>query len=180
MTMVLALILIGLGALAWRYAHRLAALAAAGGALLGFSISELYPGTFGDDTQVALVVAMAVLPAALAYLGKAHFSLVATGVGFVIGAGLSLSILSNFEATAGSMGWIIALVAGGGVALAFHRFLDWSVINFSGFLSALLVVIGATALFPEVLGGMVGPVMVGLLTGIGIFYQTRRMRPCTI
>lgn len=180
MTILSALILIVLGALAFFYAHRLVVLAAAAGALLGFSISELYPSTFGGGMQTALIAGIAALLAALAYLGKAYFDLVASGVGFVIGTGIALSVLSNFEAMALSLVWIIALLAGLVVALAFKRFLDWSVINFSSFLSALLVVIGATAIFPELLGGVIGPVIVGALTGIGIYYQNRRMRPCSI
>lgn len=180
MTTLSGLILIVLGALAWLYAYRLTALAAAAGALLGHLIAEMYPGTFGDGMQTALIAGMAALLAALAYVGKAHFSLVATGLGFAIGLGLALSILLNFEAMAGPTAWIIALVAGVVVAMAFNRYLDWSVINFSSFLSALMVVIGATALFPDVLGGVIAPVIVGALTGIGIYFQNRRMRPCEI
>lgn len=180
MTILSAVILILLGALAFFYAHRLVVLAAAAGALLGFSISALYPSIFGDGMQTAMIAGMAALLAALAYLGKASFERVATGVGFGIGTGIALSVLSNFEAMALSLVWIVALLAGGVVALAFHRYLDWAVINFSSFLSALLVVMGATAILPELLGGLIGPVIVGALTGIGIYYQNTRMRPCTI
>ena len=146
-----ALTLLVLGASVWFFGNRLWLLGAGAGALLGFALTELFPDILGGSMQIAVIVGLAVLLAILAFFGKAFLSLIAMGVGFVVGGGLALALLGNLGIASGWLGWVLALVAGVIVALLFSRFLDWSLVIFAALLGSLLLVRGLTFFFPDIL-----------------------------
>ncbi len=171
------LTLLVLGVIVWLYGRRMWILGAGAGALLGFGLLRLFPGMAEGFIGFLIVVGMAVLFAVLGFIGKAFAKLLAMIIGFIIGGGLALGFADFLGLNSVLWGWILALIGGVVVALIFARFLDWALIIFAALLGSMLIARGGLIVFPNLLTGTSGTIIVLILTAIGIFYQYRQSRP---
>lgn len=174
MTIETGLVLLVLGIAVLLFGNRLWMLGAGAGALLGYALTEFFPELFGGTLQLVAIAGLAVALAVLALFGKAFLSLIAMGVGFVVGGGLTLSVLGAFGMTTSWLVWVAAVVVGVIVAGLFGRFLDWSLVIFASLLGALLIARGAASFFPDLVTEAVSTGIIVVLTGLGIFYHYRR------
>ncbi len=171
------LILLALGVLVWLFGNRMWLLGAGAGALLGYGLLRLFPGTADGTVGLLIVIGMMVLFGVLGFIGKAFAKIIAMIIGFVIGGGLALGIIDMLGLNLGILDWLLALVVAVVVALIFARFLDWGLIIFAALVGSMLVVRGATVAFPTLLTGTLGTLIVIVLTAVGIFYHYRQNKP---
>jgi hypothetical protein len=125
---------------------------AGAGALLGFGLLNLIPSLAGGTLGLLIVVGLAILFGALAFLGL-------------------------FGASLGLMDWLLALIAGVVVAVLFARFLNWALIIFASLVGSMLIVRGSTVAFPDLVDGTLGTIIVVVLTAAGIYYLYRKSQP---
>jgi hypothetical protein len=145
--------------------------------MLGYSLLRLFPSITDGTLGLLIVIGMAILFGVLGFIGKAFAKIIAWVIGFVIGSGLALAVLSQLSVTPGILDWILALVAGAIVAGIFGRFLNWGLIIFAALLGSMLMVRGVTIAFPTLLTGTLGTIIVIALTAVGIFYHYRQSKP---
>ncbi len=170
------LILLVLGVCVWLFGNRMWLLGAGAGALLGFGLLGLFPNLATGTLGLLIVIGLAILLGVLGFIGKAFAKIIAWIIGFVIGGGVALGFLGMLNMS-GFVAWILALIAAVVVALIFGRFLNWALIIFAALLGSMLVVRGAMAVFPTLLAGPLGSLLVVVLTAVGIFYHYRQNQP---
>jgi hypothetical protein len=169
-------ILLVLGIFVWLFGNRLWLLGAGAGALLGFGLLRLFPSLANETAGLLITLGLMVLFGVLGFIGKAVVKVVALIIGFFIGGGLALSLLDLLGIYQGLFDWIAALAVGVIVALIFARFINWGLIILASLLGSMLIVRSALVAFPALVGPL-GPVLVAILTAIGIFYHYRQHKP---
>jgi hypothetical protein len=178
MTLFTGLLLLALGVVVWLFGNRMWLLGAGAGALLGIGLVNLL-NISGDGLILIIVVGLAIALGVLGFIGKGFAAILAMIIGFIAGGAVTLAFLDLFSASGGFMAWILALIGGVVGALIFARFLDWALIIFASLLGSMLIVRGVMAsIFPQIVG-VFGTLIVVVLTGLGIFYHYRQMKPKT-
>jgi hypothetical protein len=170
-------VLFALGIFVWLFGNRLWLLGAGAGALLGFGLLRLFPSLANETAGLLITLGLIVLFGVLGFIGKAVVKIFALIVGFFIGGGLALSLLDLLGVYQGFFDWIAALAAGAIVALIFARSINLGLVIFASLVGSMLMVRSAMEVLPALLVGSVGPVLVALLTVIGIFYHYRKHKP---
>jgi hypothetical protein len=164
------ILLIGLGLIVLAFGKRLAILGAGVGALLGFGILRILPGTLEGWLWLMIPFGLAILFAVGAGLAKGLISLVTLALGALAGGAIVLALLDLFSLDWGFTNWLLALVGAViGVALM-ARFKDWAVIILAVLVGTFLCMRGLQMLFPsldDVFASLIGLV----LAGLGIAYQ---------
>jgi hypothetical protein len=174
------LILLILGIVVWLYGNRMWLLGAGAGALLGVGLLGLFPSLTTGWLGFFIVVGLAILFGVLGFFGKAFASIIAMVIGFIAGGAVMMNFLEIFSVSSSLWIWILALIGGVIGAALFARFMDWGLIIFASLLGSMLIVHGAIpALLPSLapsMAGTIGTLIILVLTGLGIFYHSRRRR----
>jgi hypothetical protein len=168
------LVSLALGVVVWLFSDRLWLLGAAAGALLGIGLLGRFEGLAGGPGGFLLVVGLAIALGILGFIGKRFTKLIALIIGFIAGGGIALGILDGLGASLGFWDWVLAVIVGVAVGLAFRRYSDWGFIVLGSLIGSLLVVRGLTlALLPS-LAGPLGTLIFLALTALGIYYHYRQ------
>jgi hypothetical protein len=162
-------ILIGIAVLA--FGKRLAVLGAAVGALFGFALLRLIPGTSSSPLLAVLIpILLAVIGFFFAGFAKGIVNIVLVVLGALAGAAITLGFLDLFGTAAGLLDWILAFLGGVIGVVLINRFKDWAMIILAGLIGGLLVTRGLTNWF-QFLQGATGTLLVLVLAGASIIYQ---------
>jgi hypothetical protein len=165
-----------LGIVVWFFGNRLWLLGAAAGALLGIGLVTRFPGLAGGWAGFVLVAGLTIGLSVLGFLGRRFAKMIALIIGFIAGGGIALGFLDALGLSLGFWGWILAVIVGLAVGLAFRRWSDWGFIILAGLVGSLLIVRGLTAFLPSLVGPL-GTVIVIALTALGVYYNYRRQAP---
>jgi hypothetical protein len=168
--------LLVLGIFVWLFGNRMWLLGAGAGALLGFGLINWIPPLSTGWLGFIIVAGLAILFGVLGILGKAFTKLIAMTIGFIAGGALVIAFFGIFNISVSFLTWIIALLGGLVGAGLFARFVNWGLIIFASLLGAMLVVRGLMGLSLDFLDGVIGSVVVVVLTIVGIFYHARQAR----
>jgi hypothetical protein len=166
-----------LGVFVWFFGNRLWLLGAATGALLGIGLMSRFPGLAGGWVGVLLVACLTIGLGVLGFLGRRFAKMIALVIGFIAGGAIALGFLDALGLSLGFWGWIVAVIVGLAVGLAFRRWSDWGFIILAGLVGSMLIVRGLTLAFIPSLTGPLGTVIIVALTALGIFYNYRRQAP---
>jgi hypothetical protein len=152
------------------FGKRLAVLGAAVGALFGFGLLHLFPGSSGPLLLFGLPITLAVVGFFLAGFAKGIVNLVLLTMGALAGASIMLGFLDLFHINFGLLDWLLAVIGGVIGLMLVRSFKEWAMIILSGLVGALLVTHGLTSWLPF-LGGFLGTLLVIVLAGVGIALQ---------
>ncbi|HTP00412.1 MAG TPA: hypothetical protein VMJ64_03495 [Anaerolineales bacterium] len=164
------ILLIAIGAAVLALGKRLAVLGAAVGALFGLALISLLPGLGGPVFKLAIPLVLAVLGFFFAGFAKGIVDIVLLVLGVLAGAGIVVGFLNLFNADAGLLGWILAIIGGGVGLVLVRRFKDMAMVVLAGLIGGLLVTRGLATWLPFLQGGL-GTLLVIALAAAGIAYQ---------
>ena len=163
---------IALGIAVLAFGRRLAVLGAAIGALLGFALLRLFPGTNSPLLALLIPILLAVIGFFVAGFAKGIVNIVLIVLGALAGAAIMLGFLDLFNIGSTLLDWLLAALGGVIGVILVNRFKDWAMIILSGLVGGLLVTRGLTTWLPF-LQGAAGTLLVLVLAGASIFYQGR-------
>jgi hypothetical protein len=172
------LTLLVIGVVVWLFGNRMWLLGAGLGALLGFGLLGRIPSLNSGWLGWFVVAGMAVVFGVLGFIGKAFTKIIAMVMGFIAGGAVVISFINLFSSSVNFWVWIAALIGGFIGAVLFNRFVDWGLIFFASLLGSMLVLRGAIEAFSFLpsLEGVVGSLIIVVLTVLGIFYHARQVK----
>jgi hypothetical protein len=160
-------ILIGIAVML--FGKRLSVLGAALGALLGFGLLGLFPGSSTPLLELLIPTLLAVIGFLVAGFAKGIIDIVLLVLGALAGAAIMLGFLDLFNIASGPMAWLLAILGGVIGLILVRRFKDWAMIILAGLIGALLVMRGLNAWLP--MEGVLNTLLVILLAGGSVAYQ---------
>lgn len=172
-SVLIALILIIVGALVLLWGRRVFVLTAGVGALLGVGFFSLLPGQQNGVFALLVVFGLALAGGFAGFFVKSLGKLLGMGIGFLAGSAITLGVLGVIGIDLGIFQFILALVGGLVGLVLVNRFFDWAIIILASLTGALLVTRGLELLTGE-FSGAIGTLIWIVLAVLGFVSLSRK------